>query len=642
MRIQRLLFPDTDTCDRFGMYYRPGAASADTGASCAGAVNLHPAGSPGQHGISFHIGVNIITFSRGAELGSDTYFNGFSIGKWRKYTTLDNLFLSLRLKGRFSVQLCHVYRLNLENVTRIIRETIFECAETSDFRMDLPVTDDAGMYYFRLHAETDGSVYYGGCYGTDMAEDGAAPVHLAVGICTYRREQYVIHNLKRLREDLADNAESPLFQKLEVFVSDNGKSLPDSLSSPHVRIYPNKNTGGSGGFTRVMIEVMKAREELGITHLLLMDDDVQIEPHALELTFCFLGLLKPEHRDAFLGGAMLRLDRRSIQSDNGARWTGLDVFVPKANYDMEDLGCVLANEIEDTVDYLGWWYCCMPVGVIQEDNLPIPLFIKRDDIEYSLRCGREFIALNGVCVWHETFESKSSAYLDYYYFRNMCIINARHVPTFTKKRLRKALGSYVRENLKRYQYREAELAIMGVEDFLKGVDAFLQTDGEKLNTALMKLSYKKEPVENLDYAFVNRQFEQNIQYSESKLRRKFRQITFNGWLLPVRRVNKVSDAKKQVIVPAFNAHKGLFFRAERALHYESSSGRGYVTKKSWANLRYIISYNLRINRQIRRSYDRVSREFRDRFGEYTNLEFWNSYLTREGEAPEMKSGIPEP
>ena len=642
MRIQRLLFPCTDTCDRFGMYYRPGAASGNAGASFPDAENSCPGGSPLPNGLSYHIGISAVSFSRGAQLSGDTYFNGFSIGKWRKYTQLDNLFLSLRLKGCFSVQICHVYRLNLSNVCRILRETIVDSEDISEFRLSLPVSDEAGMYYFRLKAEKDGSLFCGGYYGTDLPADGPAPVRLAVGICTYRRESYVTHNLRRLREDLAENPESPLYGKLEVFVSDNGKTLPASLASEHVCIFPNRNTGGSGGFTRVMIEMMKVREELGITHLLLMDDDVQIEPHAFELTACFLSLLKPEYRDAFLGGAMLRLDRRNIQSDNGARWTGLDVFVPKANYDMEDLGNVLANEIEDTVDYLGWWYCCMPAGVIQEDNLPIPLFIKRDDIEYSLRCGKRFISLNGICVWHETFESKSSAYLDYYYFRNMCIINARHVPAFTKKRLRKALGSYVRENLKRYQYREAELAIMGVEDFLRGVDAFMETDGEKLNTALMKLSYKKEPVEDLDYAFVNRQFEQNIQYKESKLHRKFRQITFNGWMLPVRRVNKVSDAKKQVIVPAFNAHKGLFFRAEKALHYESSSGRGYVTKKSWANLCYILSYNLRINRQIRRSYDRVSREFRDRFAEYTSLAFWDRYLTREGAAPEMKSSIPEP
>lgn len=677
MKIQELLFPSTQTCDRIGMYYR---IQPENGYR-AGVVEAGVSSCSGIHepaaGVFWITGEPRIRLSRGAVLDGSTYFNAFSIGKWRRYTVLNNLSLCLKLKGSFSVQICHVYRLNLDNVSRIVSETCVQggaddmpefpkssvpsktdgmkdisdagsCGSSSgsrfpDFvRIPIPVTDETGIYYFRLRALEDDCEFLGGYYETAVSEEELPPVRIAVGICTYRREQYVLHNVRLMREHLIDNPDSPLYQHLEVFISDNGQTLPDSMNSEHVRIFPNKNTGGSGGFTRAMIEVMKERDALGITHILLMDDDVRIEPHAFDRTACFLRLLKPQHRNAFLGGAMLRLDRRNIQSDNGARWTGLDVYVPKANYDMEDLGRILANEIEDTVDYEGWWFCCMPVDVIQEDNLPLPLFIKRDDIEYCLRCGKEFLALNGICVWHETFESKSSAYLDYYYFRNMCIVNARHVPSFTKKRLRKALSSYVRENLKRYQYREAELAIMGVEDYLKGIDAFKQVDGERLNQALMRLSYKKEPIENLDYAFVTDQYERNIQYRESKFRRKFRQMTFNGWMLPVRRVNKVSDAKKQVIVPAFNAHKGLIFRAQKVLHYEASSGKGYVTKKSYANLFYILRYNFRINRWIRRRFDIVSREFRERFGEITNLAFWQEYLSRDGGELSLKSGIPEP
>ena len=642
MKIQELLFPGTATCDRIGMYYR---LSRDT----AGSGNASPpdtstsAGPDASffEGFSCHMDESFISCSRGSILEANTYFNGFSIGKWRKYTILDSLGVCLFLKGTFTIQIRHVHRLNLENITRVVSERRVAFPELCEVKIPIPIRDETGMYYFVLHCEEDASEFRGGYYETDLDEAALPPVHIAIGICTYKREQYVTHNAQLMRECLIDNPDSPLHGHLDVFISDNGRTLPESMNSEHIHVFPNKNVGGSGGFTRTMIEVMKVREAMGITHILLMDDDVQIEPHSFDLTCRLLRLLKPEHRGAFLGGAMLRLDRRSIQSDNGARWTGLDVYVPKARYDMEDLGRVLANEIEDTVDYEGWWFCCMPVEVVREDNLPLPLFIKRDDIEYCLRCGKEFIYLNGICVWHETFESKSSAYLDYYYFRNMCIVNAKHKPSFTKKRLRKALGSYVRENLKRYQYREAELAIMGVEDYLKGIDAFKQADGEKLNQALIKLSYKKEPVEKLSYAFVTDQFENNIQYRESRLRRGFRRITFNGWMLPVRRVNKVSDAKKQVIVPVFNAHKGLFFRAEMALHYEASSGTGYVTKKSYANLRYIFKYNFRVNRMIRRDFDRVSAEYRSRFDELTNLTFWSEYLSRNGEEIEKKSGIPQ-
>lgn len=44
-------------------------------------------------------------------------------------------------------------------------------------------------------------------------------------------------------------------------------------------------------------------------HALLMDDDIVIEPEALVKTYQILTLLKDEYEDAFIGGAMLRLDK---------------------------------------------------------------------------------------------------------------------------------------------------------------------------------------------------------------------------------------------------------------------------------------------------------------------------------------------
>ena len=34
----------------------------------------------------------------------------------------------------------------------------------------------------------------------------------------------------------------------------------------------------------------------------------------------------------------------------------------------------------EKADFCGWWYCCIPLCRIDENNLPLPLFIKIDDI----------------------------------------------------------------------------------------------------------------------------------------------------------------------------------------------------------------------------------------------------------------------
>ena len=75
--------------------------------------------------------------------------------------------------------------------------------------------------------------------------------------------------------------------------------------------------------------------------------------------------------------------------------------------------------------YAGWWYCCIPVKKIDRSHLPIPLFIRGDDVEFSLANNAEFLSLNGICIWHKGFANKFNANLELYMVhRNSLIIQA--------------------------------------------------------------------------------------------------------------------------------------------------------------------------------------------------------------------------
>lgn len=84
---------------------------------------------------------------------------------------------------------------------------------------------------------------------------------------------------------------------------DNGNTLTDHAFPEFVRYIPNKNCGGAGGFTRGMLEAVKLKK---FTHVILMDDDIFLEPEVLERTRCFLSVLKKEYEDAELAGSLLR------------------------------------------------------------------------------------------------------------------------------------------------------------------------------------------------------------------------------------------------------------------------------------------------------------------------------------------------
>lgn len=157
-----------------------------------------------------------------------------------------------------------------------------------------------------------------------MAESELQPVKIAAVICTYKREDYVQRNLRHLRETVLAQPQAEIARHLEVFVVDNGQTLRrDEVESLGIRLFPNKNLGGSGGFARGIIEALRRREEF--SHVLLMDDDILLESNVLVKTIRFLQIVRSEHQDLAIGGSMLRLDDMAVQHEAGGKWTGLTV-----------------------------------------------------------------------------------------------------------------------------------------------------------------------------------------------------------------------------------------------------------------------------------------------------------------------------
>ena len=192
------------------------------------------------------------------------------------------------------------------------------------------------------------------------------------------------------------SSDLPLYDHVEVFVADNGRTLAvEELQTPQVHIYPNRNVGGAGGFTRDLIEMMQNNDIYRITHVLLMDDDIVIEPEALVKTYMLLSLLKEEYLDTFVGGAMLRLDRQYIQVESGAVWNAGHLDPLKMNLDLRQCEACLYNETEEFSEYNAWWYCCFPIDIVTPENLPLPIFIRGDDLEYGLRNMKHLILMNG-------------------------------------------------------------------------------------------------------------------------------------------------------------------------------------------------------------------------------------------------------
>ena len=350
---------------------------------------------------------NCILMHAGEVLDFTTYFNSLSLKKWKRYTTIKALQLALQLEGHFQVTF-HLY-----DEKGSVRHSSVE-TESSYFTYSMEAEELNGVLLgFSLHCMSDAGQYIGGQWNGEFTQ--WEDKKIGISITTFKREKYVKRTMNLLHD----------FQKdhpwLSVLVVDNGSTL-EEMQGERFHIIHNRNFGGSGGFTRGMIEYV---EQGSVDYVLLMDDDIVLETSALERTFSLLSGLKEECRDSFLSGAMLSLEKPCIQYENTARWGKIRLHGEGKNLNLVNASNLVQNEKVPSQKnrYGAWWYCAIPVHRIHEIGYPLPIFVKGDDMEYGIRNHREVLSMNGIGVWHQSFQSKMSPVVNYYSDRNMLIIN---------------------------------------------------------------------------------------------------------------------------------------------------------------------------------------------------------------------------
>lgn len=429
----------------------------------------------------------------GRRLLFDGYFNLFYIEKWKRYTDLERLYLSIETKGYEKLLLFHnraciaAYRLD------------GSCAKAC--RAEFPLGQyDKGAFWFALTeseqaADREVSGFYMGACSRCM------DTTIAVDMCTFHRESYVRRNLKLLETELLHNNKMQVSRQLWVLIVDNGRTLDAcqpvtetvSRSGGRIRVIANRNAGGAGGFTRGMLEVLQEKEAKKLTHVLLMDDDVRIDPELFVRIYGFLRMRKEKWKDITLGGMMLLEEMQYLLFAAGESWNKGMIRNRNKGMDLRQFENAAGRELltvrHENEYYCGWWCCCYSLNLVRADNLPLPLFLHHDDIEFGLRCRKAGIVfLNGVSVWHRNFALKPPGSNLYYDIRNALIemalqdhrqAAARCIWQFYWKRLA--------VRLVRGSFDEAVLMIRGGRDFLKGPRWLWEQDPERLHQNIRKL-----------------------------------------------------------------------------------------------------------------------------------------------------------
>ena len=322
----------------------------------------------------------------------DTYFGGCSTKKWHRYASARNFKLRLRVKGIFDVRLTYFindmeYNIAARNTCAIDTIDTKGEIETVEFAYPDDIALSSDMVAFELTSLADG-VFYEACYVCDVDEKAIRDVELNIITPTFKKEDFVRANVK-LFEKLLDSNE-PIADHLTVTIIDNGRTLGAAPLSenPRIKKFDNPNYGGAGGFSRGMIEALRAESKP--THLLVMDDDVSVSPESFVRTYNLLRIVNNEYKDAFLSGAMISMQLQDHQVEDVGNIFDDGTFGAVKSFErcLSDVNHVVSNEAcryNHNRQYAAFWYCCFPMSVVEQQGLCMPFFVRGDDAEFGLR-----------------------------------------------------------------------------------------------------------------------------------------------------------------------------------------------------------------------------------------------------------------
>ena len=397
----------------------------------------HAQPADGAHNVFRVNGRASLTVLAGRHASLCTFFNAFPAGYWRRWTSVDTVRFSARVRGRGTIMLF-----------RSSGRGLFEPAGTIDVHTptrattvhaDLAMTGlmDGGFFWFDAKAgDSDDLTIEDAAWSVPVEARCGGDGTLSIAITTFNRAPYCLNQLRAIAADA--NVRGRLDT---IYCTDQGTDLvrdepgfatvAKDLGS-QLTYLRQRNMGGSGGFARGMYETVKAGKS---DYTLLLDDDAISEPESIMRAVQFADYCT---RPTIVGGGMFHLDNRTMLYTLGERYNRASYWTQPAagleyNHDFATQPLRDSPKLHRRADsdFNGWWMCLIPIQIMREIGLAQPLFIKFDDVDYGLRAedhGYHTVCLPGVAVWHQAWHAKdpSRTWEGYYLYRNHWICSLLH------------------------------------------------------------------------------------------------------------------------------------------------------------------------------------------------------------------------
>jgi galactofuranosylgalactofuranosylrhamnosyl-N-acetylglucosaminyl-diphospho-decaprenol beta-1,5/1,6-galactofuranosyltransferase len=646
--LQRQIMPANRDTDVIRLYVDPDPAMLDTDKfeightraaqeanaiatriqnAARGATQIHPDQIESRTAYRVRLG-DTISFG--------TYFNAFPAAYWRRHTVVDEVRLTVQLRGKGAT--VTVYRSLANGRSQRVDAAAVE-GDTGEFSFDLPLKPfvDGGWYWYDVVAADEDAVVESAEWTAEVDADRAQHGTVTIGITTMNRQDFCAKLLAQLGE--SGHLEAYLD---EVIVMEQGKEkVVDSEYFPaaekalggRLRIVEQGNIGGSGGFARAQYEGLKAGRS---TYVMMLDDDVECETEGIVRAVTFGDLCR---KTTIVGGHMFSLFQKTQLHSFGERVSPYSFWWGSAPgvVSMWDLG---TRNIRSTrwlharidVDYNGWFMCLIPAEVLADIGLSLPLFIKWDDSEYGLRAkanGYPTVTFPGAAVWHVPWTDKNDA-LDwqaYFHVRNRFVAALLHSQYPRGGRLVRESLNHQIKHLVSMQYSTVALRHKALEDVLAGPERL----HEVLPTTLPEL---KELIKGYDDANLVADPSVFPEVKRHKLPRKGKepspvisgkQATLQALLQPLRQLRKpreLAQTNPEAEIMAQDSRWHKIARYDSAIVSMPDGTSAAFYRRDRERFLDMLRRTLAIHRQLSAEWDDLAERYRTALSQITSPEAW--------------------
>jgi galactofuranosylgalactofuranosylrhamnosyl-N-acetylglucosaminyl-diphospho-decaprenol beta-1,5/1,6-galactofuranosyltransferase len=413
-----------------------------------------------------------------ARVSFASYFNAFPASYWKRWTTIEQVTLHVRVRGAGRIE---IYRSKPNGDLVHLQGTPVHAEDdwqTLEFDVALTPFEDGGWLWFDVFTENVELEIADACW---LSAEPLRKQKMSIGTTTFSRLDDCVAALLTLGEDQA-----VLDVVAKIFVADQGpKKMKDhprygelrSVLGDRLEVIEQGNLGGAGGFTRAFYETLEHTSPGTVDQIMLMDDDIAIETDSILRSNMFA---RAAAKPVIVGSQMLNLQAKSRLHTMGevvdlAACVWRAAPGAKVDHDFGAHSLRESPELHKRIDatYNGWWMCLFPREVVEKAGLPLPLFIKCDDAEYSLRAGAievPTVTLPGSAVWHEPWTDKNDTkdWTVYFHLRNRLILAALHSPYDLRKTLLLQGARVAVRRLFSMEYSTAALENKALEDFMAG------------------------------------------------------------------------------------------------------------------------------------------------------------------------------